>query len=83
MLSRLAGRYTMGPIEVTISKRDGGLRAGLPTMGTVALEPTGGSAFRVPGASGLSISFELAADGSVQQLVVHPLGLFQPVESPA
>jgi hypothetical protein len=73
----------MGPLTLDVTRTDGGLRATIPTAGTVALQPAGGLRFRAAGFSALSLSFESAADGTVERVVVHPIGLFQPVAQEA
>lgn len=79
VLERLAGSYAMGPIPLEVTMRDGALFAKLPTAGTVALQPAGGLAFRVPGTAALTVTFETDASGAVTRVVADPLGLFTPV----
>jgi CubicO group peptidase (beta-lactamase class C family) len=80
VLDALAGRYRMGPIELVVLRTADGLRAQLPMSGAVALQPAGGTSFRVPGASGILLTFETDESGAVKQLVAYPMGLFDPAE---
>jgi CubicO group peptidase (beta-lactamase class C family) len=83
VLDSLAGSYSMGPLSVQVTRTDDGLRAALPLSGTVDLAPAGNLVFRVPGFSGISLTFELDDKGAVRRLVVHPVGLFDRSEETA
>jgi hypothetical protein len=80
VLDELAGSYAMGPFTAKVERHDGGLRVTLPMAGTLRLEPSGKDSFKVPGASGYALSFARDADGLVDRLVVHPIGLFDRVK---
>jgi CubicO group peptidase (beta-lactamase class C family) len=70
LLTTAPGIYSNGPIEITVTVRDGGLVVTAPSVGTVRLAPRGGAVFGVPDMPGVRVEF------AVDQIVVDPLGVF-------
>jgi CubicO group peptidase (beta-lactamase class C family) len=75
-LERLVGRYEMGPLEAIVSIVDGELAAAVAGAKPVVLTARDATHFDVPGKAGTRLEFVLGDDGSVQQLVVQPSGVF-------
>lgn len=75
-LTRLAGRYEMGPLTALVRLADDGLVAELAGSKPTALVARDATHFEVPGQSGLQVEFVLDDDGSACELVVQPSGVF-------
>jgi CubicO group peptidase (beta-lactamase class C family) len=76
VLRRYAGRYemtTLGGLLLNVELQDGQLRIQLPGQPTLPLQPTSTTTFEVVGAPA-SITFNAAADGSVETLTFHQGG---------
>jgi len=83
VLRRLAGPYTMGPIEILVAQRnDQVLTVTAPGAPPFALQPVRGLRFEVKGQPGITAEFELDQAGDVVRLVVQPLGIFHPKRLP-
>ena len=78
-LERLAGTYEMGPLKAIVTVVDGALQASVAGGKPIALTARDATHFDVPGQSGTRLEFVLAADGTVEKLVVQPAGVFTPV----
>lgn len=77
-LTRLAGRYVMGPLSVDVTVADATLRAAVAGAKPVQLWPRDETHFDVPGSAGTRVHFVLDDEGAVEQVVVHPAGVFRP-----
>lgn len=76
---RLVGAYEMGPVELTIEfKAPARLIAKIPGAGSLRLEPYDGLTFKVKGAEGVTVRFDLADGGAVREILVQPMGVFRP-----
>lgn len=77
-LERLTGTFVMGPLSLAVTVVDGGLRAEVAGAAPVALRARDETHFLVDGSPGTRVEFVLADDASVEQVVVHPMGVFRP-----
>ena len=75
-LERLTGRFVMGPLTAEITVVDGRLAAAVAGAKPALLTARDETHFEVPGTS-TRVEFVLA-DGAVEQVVVHPAGVFRP-----
>ena len=78
VLSTLAGRYEMGPIELIVGRKgEATLTVATPGNPAVDLAPGRGLRFTAK-EGGITIEFVLDDRGTVEKLVVQPLGVFTP-----
>ncbi|MCA1711814.1 MAG: serine hydrolase [Actinobacteria bacterium] len=75
-LERLAGHYEMGPLSLAVTVLDGALRAEVAGANPLALRPRDATRFEVPASPGARVEFVLDAEGAVERVVVHPIGVF-------
>lgn len=77
-LQLLTGRYEMGPLTLALTVRDGGLFAEIAGGKPIALAARDPLHFAVPGSPGTTVEIVLN-NGAVEQVVIHPMGVFRPV----
>jgi CubicO group peptidase (beta-lactamase class C family) len=78
ILSALAGRYEMGPIELILARKaETGITVATPGSPPVDLAPGRGLRFKAT-EGGLTLEFVLDDTGRVEKLVAQPLGVFVP-----
>ena len=76
-LQRLTGRYAMGPLALEVSVADGALLAEVAGTSPITLHARDATHFDVPGKSGTRVEFVLGSDGTVDRVVLHPIGVFR------
>ena len=76
-LDRLTGKYVMGLLTTTLIVRDGALVAEIPGAKPIVLSARDATHFVSPGISGTRVDVVLSGD-AVEQVVVHPVGVFRP-----
>ena len=77
-LDRLVGRYAMGPLVLAVTVADGVLTVEVPGSKPIALRARDETHFDVAESAGSSVEFVLDGAGAVEQVVVHPGGVFRP-----
>ena len=77
LLAALPGAYALGPLTLTVQQRGAELVASVPTAGSLVLVSAGGTRFTSAAAPSLRLEAVLAADGTVTELVVDPVGVFR------
>lgn len=73
----IAGRYTMGPFELTVETDDGDVVADAGAAGRFELIRRRGTTFTVRDRPGMTVEFVLSED-AVERVVIDPLGVFVP-----
>jgi CubicO group peptidase (beta-lactamase class C family) len=72
----IIGTYVMGPHTLEVRARGEELLAAVPNAGQLSLVTAGGTRFTSPAMPAVSVEAVLADDGTVRQLVVEPIGVF-------
>ncbi|MCA1710573.1 MAG: serine hydrolase [Actinobacteria bacterium] len=77
-LERLTGSFAMGPLPLEVSVVDGVLKAEVAGGKPLTLHARDAANFSVEGSPSTRVEFVLDASGAVEQVVVHPVGVFRP-----
>jgi CubicO group peptidase (beta-lactamase class C family) len=81
VLRAFTGTYAMGPIDITIALRgERTLTISAPGSPASELEPQRGLRFVPKDQPTATLEFVLNADGSVEKIIVQPMGVFTPKE---
>jgi CubicO group peptidase (beta-lactamase class C family) len=79
-LAVLCGTYSLGPVQVTVRRVDGGLVAELGGGPAQRLVSRGGLTFAIDGTPNVTVEFSLGDTGAATELIAEPMGVFRRVD---
>ncbi len=83
VLRTLVGAYAMGPVEIVVGSRgERTLTVAMPGSPASALVPGRGLRFSIEDQPAATLEFVLKEDGTVEKIVLQPLGIFTPKDKP-